>query len=288
MVLGYIGIDHLAPYVILQPHRHLPEEHPDWYPQGYLPEDNGLKAAALTIITRDSVPLEGYYIPTHLDSTRGCFILLHGIGAAKEQWYNLTKTLNAHSFDVFIYDSRAHGKSGGEYATYGFYEKQDVSDILDELTERFHPPKFGIWGNSYGAAVTLQAMANDERLTLGITESGFARLDDIVYDYKKRMLGFGIRWISDRVLRRAGEIAHFNPDEVQPVEAAKLITAPVFIGHGDHDENINHQYGVEIFRNLATTHKELYIVEGAGHNNMQRTGGPQYMEAIMQFIDANW
>jgi len=33
--------------------------------------------------------------------------------------------------ETILVDSRAHGQSEGEYCTYGFYERDDISKIID-------------------------------------------------------------------------------------------------------------------------------------------------------------
>jgi pimeloyl-ACP methyl ester carboxylesterase len=54
-------------------------------------------------------------------------------------------------FDVLAYDSRAHGESGGNACTYGYYEKRDLSRAIDLIGLR---PVVAL-GISLGAAVAL-------------------------------------------------------------------------------------------------------------------------------------
>ena len=147
----------------------------------------------------------------------------------------------------------------------------------------------GIWGNSLGGAVALQSLEYDERIQFGVIESTFTELDQIVIDYKKRMLGgFGFKFMSDYALKQAAEIANFNPDEVKPIESVKNIEQPILITHGDADENISYKYGQQLFDNLKSKDKEFVLVKGGGHANMYVKGGVEYKSKIMDFIERNF
>jgi len=212
--------------------------------------------------------------------------------------------LQKSRIESIVFDARAHGKSGGQYCTYGFNEKKDVADIVDFIkaktpdlpiadaidfinTEKVDLP-IGIWGNSLGGAVALQALEYDERIQFGVIESTFTELDQIVIDYKKRMLGFGFRFMSDYALKLAGEIANFKSAEVKPIESVKNIEQPILITHGDADKNISYKYGQQLFDNLKSEDKEFVLVEGGGHADMYIQGGAEYKAKIMGFIERNF
>jgi len=114
-------------------------------------------------------------------------------------------------------------------------------------------------------------------------------LDDIVYDYSNRLSGgLSRRFISDYTLKRAGELADFDPDEVKPIESVKNIDIPIFIGHGETDENISVEYAKDLYNNLRSADKELYIVPGAGHFNLMKIGGQDYESSVFEFIERNF
>ncbi|MBC8756735.1 alpha/beta hydrolase [Kordia sp. YSTF-M3] len=184
-----------------------------------------------------------------------------------------------------LFDGRAHGESGGKYCTYGFHEKQDIIAIVDELKKRNSSLPIGIWGNSLGGAIAIQALEIEKRIEFGIVESTFTELDQIVYDYQKKMAkGFGLRFMSDAALQEAGNIANFNPDEVKPIISVAKIEQPMFIAHGDSDENISFEYGKQLYENLASAEKEFVLVEGAGHFDVYAKGGKDYENKLMNFI----
>ena len=278
-ILGFVAIHMVAPIAITQPPK---------VKSKLTPMDLGLKSDSLKIITTDSIALDAYWVSTEIDMAKGVIILIHGIGGCKEQYLFTARDLAEQGVETLLLDSRAHGKSEGAYCTYGYKEKHDIAAVIDSIVLRRPGSILGIWGNSLGGAIAIQALAMDERLDFGIVESTFTELDEIVFDYKRRLSkGLGLRFVADYVLGRAGQLADFDPDQVKPVESVKLIDVPMFIGHGDADEHIAVKYGIALYDNLKTTDKELYIVEGGGHNNLIRTGGQEYKDHIFSFIHRN-
>lgn len=275
LLLGYLAIEHVLPYIIIGRQTRT---------ENITPADYDLAFDHLTVLTRDSTLLDAYYIPSSQDTAYGTIIILHGIGACKEYMLNLGSRLSHLGINALVFDLRGHGKSTGDYLSYGFYEKYDVIDLVNHLETRYGPTKFGIWGASYGGAVALQTLAIEDRLKFGVIESTFSTMREIVLDYKARIAGIRWQWLSDWVLRRAAEIGEFDPDEVRPDEACKQITQPMLLTHGEADIHISVEYGKRNFHNLASEDKELYLVPNATHNDVWVVGGEAYSMKLESFV----
>lgn len=279
LTLVLLVIHFVAPYAIIQPGRvHL----------NSTPADYNMSYKKLSLETTDNINLVGYHIKSQKDHTKGVLILVHGVGGCKEHFVALGAKLAKIGIASYLFDERAHGESGGKYCTYGFYEKHDISKIVDVAKQTYPNIPIGIWGNSLGGAVALQAMEIDKRLEFGVIESTFTNLHQITFDYKKRVLqGIGIRAISDYALQRAGKIANFNPEKVQPIAAVKNIEQPIFIAHGDKDIHISIKYGRALYMHLKSKDKVWYPIEGGTHVNMSKQGGKAYQNALLKFINEN-
>lgn len=279
MILGFIGVNNIAPYAITQPPK---------INESITPIELNLKSESLELKTRDNIELSGYWIKSEIDISKGIIILIHGIGGCKEHFLNLAKELSKEGIESIVFDGRAHGKSGGEFCTYGFKEKKDIAEIVDKIKDRKPNLPIGIWGNSLGGAIAIQTLEFDKRIKFGIIESTFTELNQIVFDYKKRILkGIGIRSLSDFALKRAGEIADFEPLKIKPIESVKNIEQSIFIAHGDADKNISFKYGQQLFDNLKTKDKEFTLVKDGGHFDLFDKGGIEYKNKIMNFIERN-
>ncbi len=280
-ILGGIGVYivtyYVAPYAIISKHT-LTGEIPN--------NDELVSFERMTILGVDSVQLNSYLVTPKTDSIRGIVILIHGIGSCKEQFIDLAKKFAEEQIGSFIFDLRAHGKSEGEYCTYGFYEKYDVQNIVTQLKIKYPNLPVGILGSSLGGAVAIQALELDKRLEFGVIECTFSQLDQIVFDYQKRFtFGIGFKFITDIALERAGEIAYFDPNKVRPINSVKQIEQPMFIAHGDEDIHILPKYGKALYDNLASTDKHFELVKGADHNYIHQIGGAEYSRKVMNFIN---
>lgn len=277
----YYGVYHVAPYAIIMPYRPPADD----MRSTILPTHGGMAYTAFTVTTRDSLQLDCWFVPASGDSLRGTVLLLHGIGDTKGSMLGSAASLVHNGYNVVLYDSRAHGHSTGTYCTYGFYEKRDVSLVLDSVVQRFgNCAPFGIAGSSFGGAVALQALAADKRLRCGIVESTFTVLGDIVYAYQRQMLGIPFRWVAEQALAQACVLARFNADSVCPERSAARIEQPVFVIHGDADKRIDIAHGRRIFQALASPHKQWLAVHGAGHLNVAQQGGEAYQQAKLSFL----
>ncbi len=275
IVIAFV-INNVLPYAILQPQRVKAFNYLEVLNQDY---------KAISLLSKDSISLQGYYVKSNVDTTYASIILVHGIGGCKEHFSKLATDLANKGYASWLFDNRAHGESGGKYTTYGFFEKYDVSRIIDAIEKEDPKSKIGIWGNSLGGAIAIQAIENDKRIDFGIIESTFTDLNQIVQDYQRRYTyGFGFNWVCDQTLEKAGEIAGFNPNHVKPIESVKNINCPVLIAHGNEDANIRYEYGRELFNNLKAKDKVFITVEKANHYNMFNVGGEDYKNKLFTFL----
>ena len=215
-------------------------------------------------------------------------MLLHGIASCKESLLKISDTLSSLGFNCIIYDSRGHGESGGINCTFGYYEKRDVSLIIDYVAKNFPNNKpFGIYGYSLGAAVAIQAMEIDKRIECGVVVSSFATLREVIYDYWNSISPLHFEWIPDEALKKSESIANFKVDSVKPEESAKHIDRPILVIHGVEDKKISISYGRRVFDNLRNPQKKWYPVTGANHDNIERVGEKALLNSIIQFFLGN-
>lgn len=275
MTGGFTLLYQAAPYMIVMPRKVNFDRAPDDYQLPY---------EKIEVRTRDSLTLRGYWVHRPDQPAKATILMLHGVGACKERWMSTATWLWQNGYETVMFDSRAHGESGGEYCTYGFYEKYDVAAIVDFIKKQNPGIKLGIWGNSMGGAVALQALALDRRLQFGIIQSTFADFRTIVLDYQTRRFKIPWQWFADSAIAEAEEMAHFDADSIRPAEAARHIHQPVLLAHGDADDRIKVDYGRAIYANLASPDKELHIIQGANHMNVFHRGGDAYRADVLQFL----
>jgi len=251
-------------------------------------EENSSKGKYLNFITTDGLKLTSYLTYSSRDTTFGTIILVHGIRSYKEHFIELSEYLSEQGFNSVAIDLRAHGQSEGTHCTFGVKEKEDISTLIDTLEKQEGISQcIGIWGQSLGGAIALQAMGSDKRIQYGIIESTFSDLNSITNDYFKNKIGFSFKIFTDYLVYRAGKIAEFDPQEASPLLYCSKIEQPILLIHGNQDKRINIKYAKANFSQIKSPKKELCIIEGANHLNVWQIGGIQYFDKIISFIKSN-
>lgn len=220
------------------------------------------------INNHDSTLLYAHYIQTTKNNVIGTIILIHGIRSNSNYYVPNIHQFTKRGYNVVCPDLRAHGKSKGKYCTYGYYEKEDLSALVDYLELHYPKDNLGIWGQSLGGAISIQALAQDKRLKYGVIESTFSSLNDITHDYCERMVGFDIPFITNFLLYRAGQIANFPTGEILPKNSCKKIIQPIIFVHGNEDEHINIKYNRENYQNVLHSNKLFLEIDNATHLNV--------------------
>ncbi|MBB4078492.1 hypothetical protein GGR28_001105 [Lewinella aquimaris] len=250
------------------------------------PQDLGFAFESVVLTTPDRLELAAYYVPATIPA-RGNLVILHGKDSAKELYLEYLPQLAPYGYNLLLYDARAHGKSRGEFTTFGYHEWRDVVTAVDHLRYLAGDLPTGVFGHSMGGAVALQAMARSEAIDFGVSESTFTHLGDIIHVYARRKAGIPLpRWLTDRVLDRAEKTAIFRHREVEPVRAARDVHQPALIIHGEMDRQIDVDNGRQLYAALGSERKELYIVPGAGHDNLTEVGADGYWWRLRAFLQS--
>lgn len=123
----------------------------------------------------------------------GTLLVLHGIRDSKRSMLGLGQFLARHGHRAILVDLRGHGRSSGDWLTYGVVESQDLSQVLDHLAVRsLLTGIVGAIGCSYGGAVALQLAARDERIQTVAAIATFTHLTAAVTSSARQ---FTPRWL---------------------------------------------------------------------------------------------
>lgn len=282
---GWFLVENVLPYSMIKPRRTRPADVAWRLPQGCLPEHYGLKSEKWSILTDDNLRLSASLIASKLDTTYATVVVLHGISDCKEAGLERARMLADSGYACLLLDLRAHGESEGEYCTFGYYEKKDLKSVADTLLKHFPGRPVGIWGASLGGAVALQAMAYDPSFAFGIIESTFDELPKVAMEYEADYF-FGLRseWLMRQVLKKAGEIACFDPFSVKPVEAAAHIQRPLLFLHGEKDARIPMEFNQNNYKAAPFPLKRWVSVQNGGHNNLWARGQEQLSREFYRFL----
>ncbi|MGC8595035.1 MAG: alpha/beta hydrolase [Candidatus Kryptoniota bacterium] len=271
-----------GPNILLKPDRRSASFYQERY--GYSsPPQIGLTHESCSFVTRDGLRISYWIINSNIGNYhKGDIIYLHGITDSKVSGLNYAKFLTEEGWRVIIPDLRRHGESEGEYCTYGYHEKYDVSQLIDDILKNDSHNRVILLGISMGGAIGIQTAAIDERIAGVIAVAPFYDLFSIALDHQAKKIGIRNKLLLKRVLEVAGKRASFNYNEVSPAKVMPALKTPILIVHGTKDRTVKIEYS----RRLATmsSNARLLLVPDAGHTDVLEIGGEEYMNELLRFI----
>lgn len=224
----------------------------------------------VAITAADGVLLKGWFVHPR-DYNGNAVILLHGITDNREGVAGYGRLLLERGYAVLLPDARRHGESGGELATYGVKESDDIHRWISWIYAHDPPQCVYGFGESYGAALMLQSLAAENRFCALAVESPFSTAREMSFERVSGPLHFG-PWFGRTVGRPAiwSAVAYarvrYGIDLLQPnpLEAVAHSTVPVLLIHGGDDRNIAPWHS-QLIAAAASGHSELWLVPHAGH-----------------------
>ncbi|HWE34959.1 MAG TPA: ComEC/Rec2 family competence protein [Isosphaeraceae bacterium] len=234
----------------------------------------------------DGVVLRGAWHGAEGGSRGRVVVLLHGLGEGHEALRPRGEELARRGWDVAIPDSRARGRSGGAFVSFGGREADDLVAWLDALADRVGSAAVVVaWGRSMGAGVALRAAAADGRLAAVVLEAPFADLRATVAHWLRRIRLPLAGALALGIVRRAQRLAGVPLATPRPLDVAPRVAAPTLIVHGTADCIVP----IAAAQALAAAFPApapLVVVPGAGHADVLAHGGEELFDRIASFLDA--
>jgi pimeloyl-ACP methyl ester carboxylesterase len=247
--------------------------------------------SAVAIPAQDGVTLRAWSIRPH-HGNGNAVILLHGLGDNRFGMTGYAELLLNRGFSVFLPDARAHGASGGDLATFGLLETEDIHRWLDWLEQNDHPGCIYGLGESMGAAQLLQSLRSETRFCAIAAESPFASFREIGYDRLGQSFHTG-PWLGRTVLRPILEFAFvyakwkykLDFEQVSPEEVVAFTNVPVFLIHGQSDSNIPIRHSRLIAARNPTV--VLWEVPDTDHCGAVDTHPAEFNEKLIRWFDSH-
>ncbi|MFL0248227.1 alpha/beta hydrolase [Candidatus Clostridium stratigraminis] len=245
----------------------------------------------VSVGSRNNYRLYGTYLvnPT---PTKNTIILLHDFSDSR---YSSLKYIDMYldkGFNILIYDSRNHGKTGGSNITFGFLEKYDLDRWITWVAAKNKGGIIGVHGEGLGAATALlQATLNEasRKVSFYIADSSDSNLEQLFklklqenYNIRNPFLVKFILFYTDKVNKYNNQ---FTLKEASPINYIKMISTPILFIHGENDTNIPKDMSEALY-NIKPDIKSIYIAPKAGHLEEYISNKHEYKEVITKFIDS--
>ena len=227
-----------------------------------VPSDWDLNFEDVSFEAGDGTKLHGWFFP--LPGKEPTILFCHGNAGNISHRIENVKLLLDYGLQVFIYDYRGYGRSGGRPSETGIY--QDGLAAYDYLVERkkILPDRIIPFGRSLGAAVAIEIATRRDVRSL-IIESAFTSTKDMA----KSMFLFQL-------------LSPFLPPHYNNLRKIKGIHVPILIIHGESDEIVPFSMGQRLYQ-AAFVHTLFFHLRGAGHNDTYFIGGEGYFQIFSGF-----
>jgi hypothetical protein len=245
----------------------------------------------VSITTPDQVILRGWLLRPGV-SNGNAALVLHGLADNRLGMIGYAELLLAHGYTVLLPDARAHGASGGELATYGLLEREDIHRWVDFLWSATQPRCIYGMGESMGAAVLLQSLQVENRFCAVVAESPFSTFREIAYDRMGQPFHVG-PWVGRVLLRPMVEIAFLrvlwkfglDMQQVSPEDAVARSHVPVLLIHGQIDGNIPVRHSRAI--HAAAPQTVLWEVPEADHCGAISAAPREFQSRVLGWFAAH-
>lgn len=252
------------------------------------PDQYGLPYENVLFKTDDKVQLKGWFIPSREYSNK-TIILMHGWGMNRADILKNTYFLHDLGFNLFYFDFRALGESGGKTSSIGYLELRDVSAAVRFLkdTRPQFCEKIGLYGLSMGGMVAICETARNPEIKCVAAEASY-------YSFRRVVSRWA--WVRHHVpyfplipiiLHYIRKYLGVNPERFSPkYNIPKIAPRPVFIIHGRYD-NLVPAAQAKLLYKKAGNPKEIWLVPGAKHNKCAEVGGFEYKQRLADFFRQN-
>lgn len=250
--------------------------------------ESGATLADVRIVSFDGVQLQGWLFRP-VQGNGDAVVVLHGKADNRDGMIPYANLFLRHGYIVLDPDSRAHGDSGGNFATYGVLEAQDLHFWVNWLLASEKPRHLFGLGQSMGAAVLLQSLASEPRFNGVIAESSFASFREEAYDWAGDTfktphwarplywpaIEFGFLYASLRYGIRF--------DLLSPRQAVRGSQVPVLLIHGVNDRTVPIRHS-RLIRAARKAGIELWEVPNTGHTGTLDRWPSEFEARTLEFF----
>ncbi len=255
-------------------------------------QENGVEFRDAEITAQDGAVLRAWFMRP-AETNGDAVILLHGVSDNRMGTYGYGRWLVQHHYMVLMPDARAHGSSGGEMATYGSKEADDIHRWVDWIETAEHPHcMFGL-GESMGAAQLLQSLPKEPRFCAVVAESPFATFREVAYARFGRPFHAG-PWLGRTFFRPAVDVGFlfvrfhygFDMETASPEEAVVGTKIPVLLIHGMQDRNIP-PYHSDLIQARNPSSITVWKVPGAEHTGAHQAAPQEFERRVLEWFSTH-
>lgn len=236
--------------------------------------------------SKDGLKLRGIYVPAKKDQNKTA-IIAHGYMSNAEAMFQFAHMYHELGYNVLVPDARGHGKSEGDYIGFGWPERKDYLQWINQVLERNgQDEELTLYGISMGAATVM--MTSGEKLPKNVKsiveDCGYSSAKkELLYQFKQLfdLPSFPLMDVTSLITKiRAG----YFFGEADTIKQLKKNQTPMLFIHGDADDFVPYSMLSEVY-NATNVPKEKWTVKGAGHAKSYSKNPAVYKKKVAEFLN---
>ena len=250
----------------------------------HTPTEYGLEYEDVTFESGDGLALHGVWIPA--PGSDRAVVILHGHGGSMDWDIQRSPAFHAAGFNVLLFDFRAHGRSEGRLATFGYLERRDVLGAVAFLKER-GVKRIGLLGFSYGGMASMLAAPVCPEVNAVVTDGGPARVRTAIIGRcfevgLPRWLARPLAWLAVAATSLRLDVNLFRYEPIRWV--GKIAPRPILFIHGELDQYLP---DFDELYAAAGEPKEAWRLPGVGHTKASEVYPEEFRRRVIGFFDRN-
>ena len=238
-------------------------------------------AEAVQFTSESGSLIHGWLVPGKKQS--GAVVLMHGVRGDRTDMLDRARLLSREGYTVLLFDFQAHGESPGSHITFGYLESRDARAAVSFVRARAPGERVGVIGVSMGGAAALLATPPLDADAL-VIEMVYPSIDQAIDDRLQSKFGKPGRVLVPLLSWQLKPRLGISPADLRPIDRVSKIHMPKLFIAGANDEYTKIEESRAIAA-AAAEPKELWIVDGAKHEDLLRFAGKEYERRVMQFFD---
>jgi fermentation-respiration switch protein FrsA (DUF1100 family) len=241
-----------------------------------------LACESVAIQSESGSMLKGWYLRGQ--SGKGTIILMHGLRSNRLAMIDRMRFLRAKGFHVLAFDFQGSGESPGDQLTFGYRERLDAEAAIRFVHARRPDAKIGVVGISMGGAAFL--LSNEmSRVDAVVLELVYPTMRRAIENRLNNWFFSGAGYLTPLLTAQFPLRIGVSADDLRPMDRITALKSPLLIIAGEADPFTTPEESRQLFE-AANEPKQLWIVEGAGHEDLWKFRPREYQSKVLDFFES--
>jgi len=227
--------------------------------------------------------LAARFFPSKDKSSHKYLLMLHGYNNCSLTCGKYAVFFNEREINCLAPDSRRCGESGGRGITFGYFERNDAEQWIEEIYKMDEKAEIGVFGISLGAATANLLASTRADIKYVISYCSFSSFKEIICDVGSMMIPKMIKFIYPAIVLGGYLTTGARLDLIDVYAAVKNIKCPILILHSKTDAFTPFKHAEKL--HSGSPDSELKFFENAPHARAYSKNPELYKKYLSEFLE---